>query len=91
MPKITITVEDLPGNQVKIEATPNFETMMKMDISGERMTSAHRYPGMLVLLDTKAEIFAKYGFVGPPGTFIADRQGNFSFSLKIPNIGESLQ
>jgi hypothetical protein len=33
---------------------------------------------MPTLLDTKAEIFAKYGLVGTPGTFIAHRQGNFS-------------
>lgn len=43
MAKVTITIEDLPNDQVKIEATPNFETIMKMDISGERMTSAHGY------------------------------------------------
>jgi hypothetical protein len=41
--KITITIEDIGNNQVRVVATPNFETMMKMDISGERLTSAHGY------------------------------------------------
>jgi peroxiredoxin len=36
---------------------------------------AENHYTMPVLLDTKAEIFAKYGLVGTPGTFIADRQG----------------
>lgn len=45
MAKVTITIEDLPGpgNKVKIVAEPNFETMMKMDISGNILTSAHGY------------------------------------------------
>ena len=36
---------------------------------------AENHYTMPVLLDTKAEIFRKYGLVGTPGTFIADRQG----------------
>lgn len=43
MAKITITIEDLPNGSVKVEATPNFETMMKLDISGNSLTSAHGY------------------------------------------------
>lgn len=43
MPKIVITIEDLPNGQVKIEATPNFATLMKMDISGHSLTPAHIY------------------------------------------------
>lgn len=43
MARITITIEDLPQNKVKIEMNPNFETMMKMEISGSKMTSAHGY------------------------------------------------
>src|SRR5881628_2754449 len=34
----------------------------------------HNYT-MPVLLDTKMEVFAKYGLFGTPGTFIANRQG----------------
>jgi hypothetical protein len=30
---------------------------------------------MPVVLDTKAEVFARYGLFGTPGTFIADNQG----------------
>jgi hypothetical protein len=30
---------------------------------------------MPVALDVKAEVFARYGLFGTPGTFIADRQG----------------
>ena len=36
---------------------------------------AENHYTMPVLLDPKAEVFAKYGLVGTPGTFIADRQG----------------
>lgn len=43
MAKIVIEIEDLPGNKVKVTSTPNFETMMAMDISGHTLTSAHGY------------------------------------------------
>jgi len=36
---------------------------------------AENHYTMPVLLDPKAEVFTKYGLVGTPGTFIADRQG----------------
>ncbi len=41
--KITITIEDTPGNKVKVVATPTFETIMKMIVSGEDTTSAMGY------------------------------------------------
>lgn len=41
MAKVTIEIEDRPDGMVKITATPNFETMMAMDASGEKLTSAH--------------------------------------------------
>lgn len=43
MARIVITIEDLPNDKVKIEANPNFETMMAMDLSGQTLTSAHGY------------------------------------------------
>ena len=43
MAKITITVEDLADGGVKIVSDPNFETMLKMDNSGNDLTSAHGY------------------------------------------------
>lgn len=38
-----IRIKNLPGGKVSIEATPNFETMMKMDESGYGLTAAHGY------------------------------------------------
>ena len=43
MAKITITIEDKPNGTVSVQATPNFETMMKMEVSGHTLTSAHGY------------------------------------------------
>lgn len=43
MAKIIILIEDSPGNKVRVESTPSFETMMKMDVSGADLTSAHGY------------------------------------------------
>jgi hypothetical protein len=43
MAKITITIEDTSDGKVSVVAKPNFEAMMKMDLSGETMTSAHGY------------------------------------------------
>jgi hypothetical protein len=43
MSKITITIEDRPEGGVKITSDPNFETMMKIQISGNEFTSAHGY------------------------------------------------
>ena len=41
MAKCTITITDLPGDKVQIIAEPNFATMMEIDNSGNRLTSAH--------------------------------------------------
>lgn len=43
MAKITITIEDLPNNAVKVVCDPTFETMMKMHLSGIGLTAAHGY------------------------------------------------
>lgn len=43
MAKITITITDLPEGGVSTVADPNFETIMKMAVSGENLTSAHAY------------------------------------------------
>lgn len=43
MAKITIEIEDLDSGKVKVTATPTFEQMAKMELSGERITSAHGY------------------------------------------------
>ena len=43
MAKVTITIEDIGGDKVKIVASPNFETLMKIDISGNHLTPAHGY------------------------------------------------
>lgn len=54
MAKITITIEDKPEGKVGIKSEPNFETMMKMDISGEKITCAHGYA--FALLNKAREI-----------------------------------
>lgn len=41
--KITITIEDLPGDKVSIVCDPTGETLMKMIQSGEAQTSAMGY------------------------------------------------
>jgi hypothetical protein len=43
MAKITITIEDSPDGNVRVVASPNFATMMQMEQSGHRLTSAHGY------------------------------------------------
>lgn len=44
MAKITITIEDLPGNKVKVVSDPTFEQMAKIDLSGiADLTSGHAY------------------------------------------------
>lgn len=42
MARVVITIEDIDG-KVKVVAEPNFETMLKMEVSGAGMTSAHGY------------------------------------------------
>ena len=43
MAKVVITIEDLPNGKVRTVCEPNFETMMKMKMSGGELTSAHGY------------------------------------------------
>ncbi len=43
MAKIIITVEDLPNGKVSVVANPSFETMCKIHVSGNTLTSAHGY------------------------------------------------
>jgi hypothetical protein len=43
MAKIVITIEDKPNDKVKVVSEPSFETIAKMTVSGEEMTSAHGY------------------------------------------------
>lgn len=43
MAKVTITIEDSPGGKVKCVSKPTFEEIMKMNISGEDLTSAEAY------------------------------------------------
>lgn len=43
MAKILIEIEDLPDNKVRVVATPNFDTMMRIVASGNEITSAHGY------------------------------------------------
>lgn len=52
--KVTITIEDLPGDKVKITCDPTGETLIKMIQSGEEATSAHGYA--LNLLNTARKI-----------------------------------
>jgi hypothetical protein len=40
MAKVTITIEDAPNGKLKVQSTPNFETIMKMDVAGEVITGA---------------------------------------------------
>lgn len=41
--KVTITIEDLPDDKVKITMEPTAETLMKMVTSGETLSSAAGY------------------------------------------------
>ncbi len=43
MAKIVITIEDNENGTVKFTMDPTFETMMKMQDSGHKLTSAHGY------------------------------------------------
>lgn len=54
MARIEIVIEDKPGNKVSVTATPNFETMCKIDLSGNQLTSAHGY-AMLMLRAVRQE------------------------------------
>jgi hypothetical protein len=42
--KVTFTIEDnLETGKVNVVSDPSFETMCKMDLSGEKLTAAHGY------------------------------------------------
>jgi hypothetical protein len=41
--KITITIEQVPGGAVKVVSDPSFETMARMELSGEGLSSANAY------------------------------------------------
>ncbi len=43
MAKVTITIEDVGSNGVRVMCDPNFETIMKLHLSGTALTSAHGY------------------------------------------------
>jgi hypothetical protein len=43
MAKVTFTIEDIEGGKVRIEATPNFQTIAMMAKSGHELTAAHGY------------------------------------------------
>lgn len=41
--KVTLTFEDRPEGGVKVVMEPNFETLMRMMVSGHELTSAQAY------------------------------------------------
>lgn len=43
MAKVVLTIEDIDGGKVKVECTPNFQTMGMIAKSGNELTSAHGY------------------------------------------------
>jgi hypothetical protein len=59
MGKCTITIEDLPGDKVKIVVDPSFETICKMEVSGHQLTSAQGYA--LALMNRAREIGKEKG------------------------------
>ena len=71
MPSVQRAYDDFKGKNIRILA-------ISIDAGGVKdvkpFLAEHRYT-MPVALDTTMEVFAKYGLLGTPGTFIADRQG----------------
>lgn len=56
MAKVIIEINDLNDGRVEIKATPNFEEMIKMDVSGATLTAAHGYGiGMLNYARSKSK------------------------------------
>ena len=71
MPSVQRAYRDFQKQRVRIVA-------ISIDAGGAKdvkpFLAEHHYT-MPVLLDSKMEVFLKYGLRGTPGTFIADRQG----------------
>ncbi len=71
MPSVQRAFTDFQGKNIRILA-------ISIDEGGPKdvkpFLAEHQYT-MPVVLDVKAEVFARYGLFGTPGTFIADRQG----------------
>ena len=71
MPSVQRAFTDFQGKNIRILA-------ISIDEGGPKdvkpFLAEHHYT-MPVVLDVKAEVFARYGLFGTPGTFIADRQG----------------
>jgi peroxiredoxin len=71
MPSVQRAYDDFKGKNIRILA-------ISIDAGGAKdvkpFLAEHRYT-MPVALDTTMEVFAKYGLLGTPGTFITDRQG----------------
>jgi peroxiredoxin len=71
MPSVQRAYDDLKGKNLRILA-------ISIDAGGAKdvkpFLAEHRYTTP-VALDSKMEVFAKYGLRGTPGTFIVDRQG----------------
>ncbi len=58
MAKVTITIEDMLSGGVKVISDPNFETIMKLHLSGNDLTSAHGYAmAALNLIRQKSKAF----------------------------------
>jgi peroxiredoxin len=71
MPSVQRAFTDFQGKNIRILA-------ISIDEGGTKdvkpFLAEHHYT-MPVLLDVKAEVFARYDLFGTPGTFIVDRQG----------------
>lgn len=48
MPKITIVIEDMPGNKVKTTVSPSCETLLQKHASGHNLSSAEAYTLFMV-------------------------------------------
>ena len=71
MPSVQRAFTDFQGKNIRI-------LTISIDEGGSKdetpFLAEHHYT-MPVVLDVKAEVFARYSLFGTPGTFIADRQG----------------
>ena len=70
MPSVQRAYTDLKDRDIKILA-------ISIDAGGSKdvkpFLAEHQYT-MPVVLDAKMQVFHRYGLVGTPGTFVADRQ-----------------